>query len=154
RIQPVCFAGSPQRDFSRYRGSYRQALWLASRADPAGEGPFLILDHLEAYLLSAAPRIVLDDSLASVSALVPPDIRRFLGPTLAALDACGFSAKEAAARLGVHRNTISSRLERLASFLGCDPRADLGALTLSRIVAGYLALRGTSRGDVVQYAQE
>mgnify|MGYP005853764469 CR=1 FL=1 len=139
----TCFAGSPQRDFSRYRGSYRQALWLASRIPgTAGDGPVLILDHLEAYFLAQTPRIVLDDALASISARVPAELRRTLAPMLEALEASGFNAKEAAARLGVHRNTLSARMDRLSAFLGCDPRSDAGALSLSRAVAGYMKLRG------------
>lgn len=145
------FAGSPQRDFSRYRGSYRQALWLASRVPvPVGDGPVLILDHLDDYFLAQTPRIVLDDALASISARVPADLRRTLAPTLEALEASGFNAKEAAARLGVHRNTLSARLARLSSFLGCDPRGDAGALSLARSVAAYLKLRG----GIVQDAQK
>lgn len=138
----ACYAGAPQRDFSRYRGSYRQALWLASRIpNEAGTGPVLILDHLEAYFLAQTPRIVLDDALSLVSAFVPADLRRTLAPTLEALESSGFNAKEAAARLGIHRNTLSARLERIASFLGCDPRGDAGALSLSRAIASYQRLR-------------
>lgn len=147
----TCFAGSPQGDFSRYRGSYRQALWLASRFPvPPGDGPVLILDHLDDYFLARTPRIVLDDALASIAARAPAELRRTLAPTLKALEASGFNAKEAAARLGVHRNTLSARLARLSSFLGCDPRADAGALSLSRSMAAYLKLRG----GTVQDAQE
>ncbi len=144
----TCFAGAPQRDFSRYRGSYRQALWLASRVSAAaGQDPVLILDHLDSYFLAATPRIVLDDALSSVASLVPAELRRTLGSTLEALEASGFNVKEAASRLGVHRNTLSARLERLSAFLGCDPRGDAGALSLSRAVAAYLKLRGGTVQD-------
>lgn len=145
----ACFAGSPQRDFSRYRGSYRQALWLASRVSAPGGEPVLILDHLDEYLLAQTSRIVLDDALALISARVPAELRRTLAATLEALEASGFNIKEAAARLGIHRNTLSARLERLSSFLGCDLRGDAGALSLSRTVAHYLELRG----GIVQDAQ-
>ncbi len=147
----ACYAGAPQRDFSRYRGSYRQALWLASRVPGTGGAePVLILDHLDTFFLARTPRVILDDALSYVSAFVPPELRRTLAVTLEALEASGFNAKEAAARLGIHRNTLSARLERITSFLGCDPRGDAGALSLSRAIVTYQRLRE----GVVQDAQE
>lgn len=137
-----CYAGAPQRDFSRYRGAYRQTQWLAARLpDAPVDRPAFLFDHIDAYIAALAPRSALDDALHAMAALIPQDLAKNLGPTLAALDASGFNIKEAAARLGLHRNSLAARLEKLKAYLGVDPRADLGALSLARAIAQYLDLR-------------
>ncbi len=146
-----CFAGTPQRDFSRYRGSYRQAQWLAKHEaalasahdGAAGNSaePAFLFDHIHEYLVSLAPQGALDDALATVAAAIPRELTRTMSESVAALEASGFNIKEAAARLGIHRNTLAARFERLSGFFGADPRSDAGALALARAIGTYLELR-------------
>ncbi|HAE20921.1 MAG TPA: hypothetical protein DCG47_01170 [Spirochaetaceae bacterium] len=137
-----CCAGTPQRDFSRYRGSYRQAQWLAKRQSAAaGIETAFLFDHIHEYLISLAPQGALDDALATVAAAIPRELSKTMRESVAALEASGFNIKEAAARLGVHRNTLAARFERLAGFFGADPRSDAGALALARAIGSYLELR-------------
>jgi carbohydrate diacid regulator len=147
-----CCAGTPQRDFSRYRGAYRQAQWLAKREasgfaahnDSPSEGGIetaFLFDHIHEYLVSLAPQGALDDALATVAAAIPRELTRTMSESVAALEASGFNIKEAAARLGVHRNTLAARFERLAGFFGADPRSDAGALALARAIGSYMELR-------------
>lgn len=137
-----CYAGAPQRDFSRYRGAYRQAQWLAARLpDAPVDRPSFLFDHIEAYITALAPRSALDDALHAMASSIPPELAKTLSPTLAALDASGFNIKESAARLGLHRNSLAARLEKLKAYLGADPRADPGALSMARAIAQYLELR-------------
>lgn len=136
------YAGAPQTDFSRYRGSFKQAVWLAARFPVSpGSAPATVLDRLGEYAMDQLPRAVLDDALSHVAARLPPEARKTISPTLAALESAGFNVKEAAGRLGVHRNTMSARLDRLSAFLGADIRGDAGALSLARSLGWYLKLR-------------
>ncbi|MGW0994238.1 PucR family transcriptional regulator [Streptomyces sp. NPDC002523] len=81
------------------------------RADRAGS----------AQLLAALPRDALRRPAAALLApLLAADRDGALLRTLAVLLDVGGAPSAAAARLGVHRNTVTARLERLR-MLGCDP---------------------------------
>ncbi|MGW2077444.1 PucR family transcriptional regulator [Streptomyces sp. NPDC001939] len=81
------------------------------RADRAGS----------AQLLAALPRDALRRPAAALLApLLAADRDGALLRTLAVLLDVGGAPSTAAARLGVHRNTVTARLERLR-VLGCDP---------------------------------
>ncbi|MDS1270302.1 helix-turn-helix domain-containing protein [Lipingzhangella sp. LS1_29] len=84
-------------------------------------GPRRLLAGIPAELVGPA-REVLADVLAA-----DPD--RVLITTLAVVLDHGGSVQEAAARLGVHRNTVTARLDRLRS-LGADPQSPQQRLAL------------------------
>jgi carbohydrate diacid regulator len=139
--RPSAWAGSFQTDFGRYRGAYRQAAWLAGRYPFPGEGPVFLHDHLLEYLACAVPRIEYVAALDAPLALFPPDLIRELGPSIQAFAESALNAKEAAARLGVHRNTFAARMDRVARVLGRDPRNDPVALDYLRLAIHYAGLK-------------
>lgn len=131
------FVGPVQNDLSRYRGAYRFIQWLSRNCGTANQ-PVYFFDHLDEYLFSLLPRTALDDTLAVLANRFTPELRMNLRSTFKALSASGFNVKAAAARLGVHRNTLSSRLEQLSACLGGDLRSDEAAHKLIRTLAAYL----------------
>ena len=139
------YAGMFQTDLARYRGAYRQALWLSSRYPEGGEPILFVHRRLAEFLASRLPRSDLVEALAPVAALLPGDFVAVLGPSLEALEESGYNAKEAAARLGVHRNTLSARVERLAALLGLDIRDDIRGRELAAFLVRFFDHLGIGR---------
>ncbi len=146
--KPSCRAciGSYQADFTHYRAAYRQALWLAERLPhwPPGVGPVFFLDHVQEYLTNRVPRSELCNIFGATVTLLPPDFVGGLSASIEAFFDCAFSGKEAAARLGVHRNTLTARLERLRELFGADLRRDARARDFLSLLALYLQLPGAN----------
>ena len=132
--------GMFQTDLARYRGAYRQALWLSSRYPEAEESVLFVHRRLSEYLASRIPRSDLVDAFAPLAALLPGGFAEGFGPSLDSLVESGFNAKEAAARLGVHRNTLSARIERVGALLGLDPRDDPRGRELAVFFFRYLGM--------------
>lgn len=141
------YAGAFQTDLGRYGLGYRQTLWLrehvpeAAAEAAAGQGLVTIFDHLYDFLMGLIPRAELVGALDAVAALLPQDTARSLRPWMDALSQAALNGKEAAARLGVHRNTFSARMEGLARLVGRDPRKDIRALELLSLLSRYLDTR-------------
>jgi len=135
------YVGTMQTDLGRYHGAYRQTLWLAEHFPDPGEAPVFLFDHLLDYLSNRIPRSEFVAALDATLGLFPPGFLGELGPSIEALARSALNSKEAAARLGVHRNTFSARMERVARFLGRDPRSDPVALDFLRLMLRYSGLR-------------
>lgn len=136
------YSGALQTDLGRYRGGYRQLLWLAERFPSPPEPLVSLYDHLGEFFASRIPRADLVDALDGVAALLPGDFRGGLRDSVEALFESAFNGKEAAARLGVHRNTLSARMERLNRVFGLDPRRDPKAREFLSFLVRYLELKG------------
>lgn len=137
------YAGVFQTDFSRYRAAYDQVLWLEGRCRTA-DGSLVFFDrHLGEYLASRVPRPELVAAFEPFADRVSEEYARELAETVRALEACAYSGKEAAALLGVHRNTLAARIERIEEVFGVDPRSDGGAREFFFLFSRYLALRSS-----------
>ncbi len=131
-----CFAGMFQKDMNLYPQAYRQALWLRTRyAGKPGGGMTTIPRRMEAYLLSRVPRREFSALTAALGDALPELSSPPVTETLRALRKRDFNLKESAGDLGVHRNTMTARIERLETLLGTDPRTDEGARQLCRLLA-------------------
>ncbi len=139
--------GSYQADFTHYRAAYRQVLWLAERIShwPQDTRPIFFLDHVQEYITSRVPRSELCNIFGATVALLPPDFVGSMSASVEALFECAFNGKEAAARLGVHRNTLTARLERLRELFGADLRRDAHAREFLSMLALYLQLPGARK---------
>jgi len=135
------YVGAVQTDLGRYREAYRQTLWLVSRVRMASDKPVFLFDHMFEYLTSRIKRSELVAALDATLALFPIDIVSDMGPSINALADSALNSKEAAARLGVHRNTLSARMDRITAALGRDPRSDPRMLDLLRLIIGYAQLK-------------
>lgn len=89
--------------------------WLAARlADPEGPIPIVDFEGLHEHLLS---RLLPEDFAAHCAAVLFPRLvaddqaRELIAAVVAYLECCG-SVTRAAERIGVHRNTLQSRLQR------------------------------------------
>lgn len=140
----AAYSGALQADLERYRGAYRQVLWLVERFPSPNEPLVSLYDHLGEFFASRVPRADLVDALEGLTALLPGDFRGDLRSSVEALFESAFNGKEAAARLGVHRNTLSARMERLNRVFGLDPRRDPRAREFLSFLVRYLELRGPS----------
>ena len=138
---PGTWAGAFQSDLGRHRGAYRQLLWLAERYPEPETPPVFLHDHLLEYLTTRIEREELVAALDGPLSLLRPEAIAELAPDIKALSDCGLNLKEAAARLGVHRNTLSARLDRVASLVGRDPRQDPRAMDFLRLLLRYSELQ-------------
>ena len=136
------YAGAPQTDLGRYRMAYRQVLWLSEQYQQPAGFPVFHFDNLLEYLSSRIPREELVTALAVMRGRMPADMTRGLGLLVGALSDSALNGKEAAARLGVHRNTLASRFERLSRLLGRDPRHDHHALDYLKLMVRFTELQG------------
>ena len=134
------YAGACQSDLGRYGMAFRQVLWLQSRYPDAGEEVVYLFEHLLEYFASCIPRAELVAAFDAAAALLPAELRRGLGISVQALTDSALNGKEAAARLGVHRNTFAARMDRIAGLLGKDPRRDPRALDFLALLSRYLDL--------------
>ncbi len=142
------YAGAPQTDLGRYRMAYRQVLWLSERYQAPAGHPVFLFEHLLDYLSSRIPREELVTALSVMRGSMPADIARSLGPLVGALSDSALNGKEAAARLGVHRNTLASRFERLSRLLGRDPRHDHHTLDYLKLMVRFTELQGDDASSV------
>lgn len=137
----LAYSGAFQTDLGRYGLAYRQTLWLREHVPAPGQGLVSIFDHLYDFLVGLIPRAELVGTLDALASLLPKDAARNLRPWVDALSQSALNGKEAAARLGVHRNTFSSRMEGLARLVGRDPRKDTKALELLALLARFIDIR-------------
>jgi sugar diacid utilization regulator len=136
--------GVYQADFTHYRAGYRQALWTIEcnfqGCDAAS--PVFFLDHVQEYLVSRVPRAELCNIFGATLQLLPPASVREIFASVGALFESAFNGKEAAARLGVHRNTLTARLEHIRELFGVDVRWDAHARDFLSLLALYVQLPG------------
>jgi len=135
------YAGGFQTDLGRYRGAFQQAFWLVGQFPDAQDAVVFLYEHILEYLASRIPRAELVTALDSLIRLFPQDATANLRSSTEALVDSALNGKEAAARLGVHRNTFSARMEKISRLLGRDPRRDPRALDLLSLLARYLEMR-------------
>lgn len=135
------YVGAMQTDLGRYREAYRQTSWLVSHFPYYGAEPIFLFNHLLEYLSSRIKRSELVAALDAILALFPADIVSELGPSIDALAGSALNSKEAAARLGVHRNTLAARIDKVSRLLGRDPRSDPRMLDLMRLILRYAQLK-------------
>lgn len=138
------YISSYQADFTHYRAAYRQVLWLAERFSHQGPdpNPVFFLDHVQEYIASRVPRSELCNIFGATVELLPPEFVDGLRASVEAFFESAFNGKEAAARLGIHRNTLTARLERLREIFGTDLRWDAHARDFLSMLTLYLQLPG------------
>ncbi len=138
------YISSFQANFTHYRAAYRQVLWLAERFSLRGldSSPVFFQDHVQEYLASRVPRSELCNIFGATVELLPVEFGNGLHTSIEALCESAFNAKEAAARLGIHRNTLTARLERLREIFGTDLRWDAHARAFLSLLTLYLQLPG------------
>ena len=96
-------------------------------------------DSSREYLFSLAAPVELESLGAMFDRKLRGKDRRVVLETLSALDRSGMGMKEAAAELGVHRNTLILRLEKIRQLLGLDPLNRNRDRILSQILCYRLA---------------
>lgn len=119
---PVFYAvGSVQNDVEFYRRSFHHAVWTAATERHEDERVLHFLDRADEYLRAFVPHQELDAICAPLEKLLGE--RRIDGfrKTFEALIAADLNIKEAAARLGTHRNTVMHRLSRFRDACHLDP---------------------------------
>lgn len=131
--------GMFQVDFSRYREAYAQALWLRSLPPERNGRVLLATRRLGDYLASLIPRAEWIGAFEAAESLLGPRFRTDHADLLRELDRTGFNLGAAAERLGLHRNTVAARLEKLSAALGADPRTDARTADACRWLARYFA---------------
>ncbi|TVQ40321.1 MAG: hypothetical protein EA384_03425 [Spirochaetaceae bacterium] len=152
---PMKYASGPiQSSASRYRMSLRAALWIMHRCP---ERLAFCSDHTHELLLhSIAPEVwhtVFDYLWARMqgSPLVDGTTLDQLGRTFMVLREENMSPKRAATRLGVHRNTVVFRMNRLNELCGLDPVANWREREMLYLLFGHM-LRHTPLPETLTIA--
>lgn len=140
--EAAAYVGPPQDRWDDYRSAYRQTLWLESRIGVEARGIFFFLDRLEHYFLSRIPREEFLAVCRLFSELLDGNQRSSLLETAAALNEANLNIKEAASRLGLHRNTVTARLERIRETFGVDPVNDAHGKELLFLLVAFHELFG------------
>lgn len=116
------FCGSVQEDVEMYRLSFQHASWLSGKSDSGGEVRVrFFFDYILEYSLEQLPLKEIESLLFPFNRSFAEENASLYHETLRALDDSGMSIKEAAAALGIHRNTMLFRLQKIRDLYGLDP---------------------------------
>lgn len=119
------YCGTIQRSFSDYRRSFGHALWLASNIEERRLNRVChFYDYFYEYLVSLLPEQELSGILGHFLERIDDKTLASFRETLCTYVQKNASVKETAAALGIHRNTVLQRLQRLEHVLGMDPLHD------------------------------
>jgi carbohydrate diacid regulator len=120
-IRFAVYAGSRVRSFLDYSSAYEQARWLVARASlRRSSEPVFFDDQVEDYLLSKIPHLELHEVFSRTLELFRASRNDVLLKTIRALFAEDRNLQRTARRLGIHRNTVYQRLQKLKDLLGID----------------------------------
>ena len=117
-------------------GAAQQAIDALERAKVARGTPVAVYDDplalgIRGLLLRLRDDPALQEFVAAVLGDLPGEDRRgVLAETLEVYVECGGAQSETAERLGIHRNTLSYRLRKIADLTGSDPGSPEGRLAL------------------------
>lgn len=116
------YCGTIQRSFREYRRSFGHALWLASNVEKERCGRIChFYDYFYEYLVSLLPEQELSGILGLFLEGVDKKTLASFRETIRTYVQKNASMKETAAALGLHRNTVLQRLQRMERILGIDP---------------------------------
>ncbi len=137
RIEEICpvrvygGVGMPRRQFSEMRESMREAERAARNARAAHSREVLAFGDIALELfLQEVPARVWREFRSRVLRGIPEAEMASWARLLSVYFETGGALGEAAARLGIHKNTLQYRLRRLADITGHDPRRLRDALSL------------------------
>lgn len=119
------YCGTIQRSFSEFRRSFGHALWLAHNIEEKRCGTVChFYDYFYEYLVSLLPEQELSGILGIFLEGIEEKSLASFAETLRTYVQHNASMKETAAALGIHRNTVLQRLQRMERVLGIDPLHD------------------------------
>lgn len=117
--------GSCYEDLLDLRSSYEEALFLAENFDffASRENRILfIADHIYDYFISLLPPSYLNDKFSGLVSEMTS--QPALNQTLISLSRHNMNLRAAASALGLHRNTMLQRYEKIKTRLNIDPATD------------------------------
>jgi len=114
------YVGTVQRDFRYYRVSFAHAQWLMAHAAFDVEIAYFS-DYVYRFIQSTIPSSVFENIFAVTVECARESADSLLAETVDALLLTNMSIKSAAATLGIHRNTMRSRMDRIGRQFGIDP---------------------------------
>ena len=119
---PAVYCGSLALCMADYQKAVSQAEWLMRHVDESRfSGTCFFYDYLYEYLVHLIPHEELAGALAAFFSDLEPRTFRALRETLMRFVENSASIKATAEALGLHRNTVLQRLNRLHQILGMDP---------------------------------
>ncbi|HUX51155.1 MAG TPA: sugar diacid recognition domain-containing protein [Spirochaetia bacterium] len=114
------YVGTLQRDLRLYGISFAHAKWLVAQAAPEDEIVYFS-DYVYRYINNSIPSSVFENIFAVPVGCAHESAGSQLTETVDALLVTNMSIKAAAASLGIHRNTMRLRMERIGRQFGIDP---------------------------------
>ncbi|MCF7953097.1 MAG: helix-turn-helix domain-containing protein [Spirochaetales bacterium] len=120
--KPECyFTGSFQRNFSDYHAAYSHLMWLLHAVPNEHDKITFFSDHVLSYALQAIPKRTIAELFQFMEHDIKDSVKEMVITTAKALIHNTMHIQETAKELGVHRNTVSFRLEKLQELFGLDP---------------------------------
>ncbi len=116
-----CFSGSIQQDFDLFRASYQHAQWLMNYYSGSFEGVHFFSDHIPTFLQSRIPFKDFSNIFTVYEKRQNFILNDKIMDTVEALFRCNMSIIETAKELGIHRNTVYARLDKIKELIGIDP---------------------------------
>ncbi|WP_455382824.1 CdaR family transcriptional regulator [Salinispira pacifica] len=137
------YVGSVQRDFRHYRQAFVHAQWLVNQSDGSAETLYFN-DFVYHYIRSTIPGSVFENIFAPLVDRPVDAADPTVSTTIDALLRANMSIKLAADMLGVHRNTLRARLERIGHRFGIDPAGSASDREFLMCLNEYLKISSSS----------
>ncbi len=115
------FVGSFQTSLKMYRLAYQHTHWLMNYYSVPERKVYYFFDNTYAFFRSKIPKNEYYNVFSEFSKVINNSVKKKYLATIGALITNDMNIKAAAEKLGVHRNTIYSRLEKLSDLLGINP---------------------------------
>ncbi|TJY42913.1 hypothetical protein E5161_08755 [Cohnella pontilimi] len=129
-VQLVAACSGQVLHFREARVAFREAI-LANRLSSVHPNPIVYFEEIEAEALT---HVIPTEHLERILGKVKPVWNTKMQETLSCLFACHLNMAEAVRQLGIHRNTMLYRLERIKEITGYDPLHFQDAMILQWVV--------------------
>ncbi len=116
-----CYVGSLQRSFKLYRQAYNHALWLNDYLDNVENKIHFFFDYTYQYFHSRIPFSDFYGVFSVFDEFLDEKMRSIVIDTLIVLFKSNMNITHAAKMLGIHRNTMMFRIEKVKEIFGLDP---------------------------------
>ncbi len=115
------FVGSLQKSFKKYREAYNHIFWLMNHTAKSSCGVEFFFDYVYQYFYQQIPPVAFQNIFAVFEDIIDEKTKHMIVTTLIILFKNNMNITRTAKELGIHRNTIMARLERIKEVFGLDP---------------------------------
>ena len=119
-VKPECYVGSFQEQLAAYSQSCQHCFWLRRRF-PNVPAPVFFYDHIEAYLFEQVPASEIYRVFNVISRYFDFKLVEDIGHIIGTLDKNNYNLVSSSKELFMHKNTLTSALERIKEYTDMQP---------------------------------